>query len=339
MDLEMGILSPDTPGLVSSPVLSPDEQQNNHVELRAKVEAIKEQRSCSMAELARESGVPYGTFSQWVVGKYAGRVAAVDAKVERWLRNLEGARRAASVLPEAPGFVETPSSQAFFAAFEHAQYSPDLVVVTGAAGVGKTTAIMQYRAQWPNVWVLTGEPCISTPRMALDEVAELLSLSPGRSTHRISRSIVQRVRGTSGLIIVDEAQHLSTSTLEQLRTLHDLAGIGVVLAGNEKVHSRIEGGARTPEFAQLFSRIGMRVPRPKAAKGDIEALLDAWSVEGAAERRMLATIARKPGALRSMTKVLRIALMQAHAAEEKLSVRFIEAGWEHLSAQKLDLSS
>jgi len=333
---EVGIMTEATEPVPTGPALSPGEESARNEALRAEVRAVQAARACPMTEIAKQAGVPYGTLSQWINGNYAGRVRPIDDKVEVWLRTIDSAKRAQSVLPEAPSFVRTPAANRFFAAFEHAQHAPDLVVVSGAAGVGKTSAIFAYRAQAPNVWVITGEPCISTPRMMLDEVAELLGLSEGRSTHRISRSIVARMRGTRGVLIIDEAQHLNTPTLDQLRTLHDLAGIGVVLAGNERVHSRIEGGARRPEFAQLFSRVGMRVPQPKPSKGDIEALLDAWQVEGEAERKLLAVIARKPGALRSMTKVLRIATMQARAAGEALAPRFIEMGWEHLAAQKLD---
>jgi DNA transposition AAA+ family ATPase len=208
-------------------------------------------------------------------------------------------------------------------------------LITGAAGVGKTTAISSYRGRSNNVWVVTGEPSLSTPRMLLDEVADLLGVTEHRSTYRVSKAIVARLRGTRGLLIVDEAQHLNTATLDQLRTLHDLAGVGVALVGNERVSSRIEGGSRTPEFAQLFSRVGMRMSRAKPSKKDVEAVLDAWEVAEPAVRQLLATIARKPGALRSMVKVLRHATMQAAAAGEALSGRFVEMAWQRLAAQPL----
>ena len=50
---------------------------------------------------------------------------------------------------------------------------------------------------------------------------------------RLEAEIADRVRGTHGLLIVDEAQHLDTRALEVLRGLHDQAGIGLALMGNE----------------------------------------------------------------------------------------------------------
>ncbi len=334
----MGIITEASDPVPAGPALSPDEERARHDALRAEVKRVQEQRACPMTELARETGIAYGTFSQWIAGNYAGRIRHYDDRVERWLRGLDGAKRARGTLPEAPTFVRTPSAESFITAFEHAQHAPDLVVVSGAAGVGKTSSIMAYRAQAANVWVVTGEPCISTPRMILDEIAELLGLSEARSSHRLSRAIVARMRGTRGLLIVDEAQHLNTATLDQLRTLHDLGGIGVAFVGNERISSKIEGGARTPEFAQLFSRVGMRVPRPRALKGDIDLLLDAWGISGDPERRLLAAIAKKPGALRLMTKTLRIASMQARAADEGLSAEHIKRSVEHLTSRPMEVS-
>ena len=336
---EMGIVAVETVGAPAVAFLTPEAERARNEALRAEVIRVRELCGSTAAEIAREAGIAGSTFSAWLAGKYNGRVRNVDDDVERWLRNLDTAKQAAATLREAPGFIATPAAEKLFDAFSYAQHAPDLVVVSGAAGVGKTTAIGAYRARKPNVWVVTGEPCISTPRMMLDEIAELLGLSEGRSTHRISRSIVTRMRGTKGVLVVDEAQHLNTPTLDQLRTLHDLSGVGVVLVGNEKVQARIDGGARKSEFAQIFSRVGMRVPMPKALRADMDALLDAWGIKGADERKLLAAIASRPGALRVMTKTIRIADMQAGAAEEPLGVRHIKMAWEHLAAQKLDVAA
>ena len=241
----------------------------------------------------------------------------VDDDVERWLRNLDTAKQAAATLREAPGFIATPAAEKLFDAFSYAQHAPDLVVVSGAAGVGKTTAIGAYRARKPNVWVVTGEPCISTPRMMLDEIAELLGLSEGRSTHRISRSIVHanaRHQGCARRGRGSAPQHARRSTSSApFMTFPVWAWFS---SATRKCKSRIDGGARKSEFAQIFSRVGMRVPMPKALRADIDALLDAWGIKGADERKLLAAIASRPGALRVMTKTIRIADMQAGAAEE-----------------------
>ena len=67
--------------------------------------------------------------------------------------------------------------------------------------------------------------------------------------------IVQRLQGTKGLLILDEAQHLMLPALESLRSIYDTTECGLVLMGNEAVYSRLSG-RRSAEFAHLFSRVG-----------------------------------------------------------------------------------
>jgi DNA transposition AAA+ family ATPase len=113
----------------------------------------------------------------------------------------------------------------------------------------------------------------------------------------------------------------------------DQAGIGIALLGNETVYARLEGGTRAAQYAQLFSRVGMRLARPRALKGDIEKLLDAWEIGGREERALLLAIAKKPGALRNLTKVVRMAHMLAGAeGAERVAEAHLRMAWERLSS-------
>ena len=174
---------------------------------------------------------------------------------------------------------------------------------------------------------------MSTPRAVLEYLAEAIGVpSRGMSTQQLSRSLTRRMTGSQGLILIDEAQHLTSQTLDQLRMFYDLADVGMALMGNEAVHARLEGGARAAQFAQLFSRVGMRLARPRALKGDIEQLMDAWDIAGKGERALLVQIAKRPGALRNLTKVLRMAHMLGSAeGAEAVAETHISMAWERLS--------
>jgi len=73
-----------------------------------------------------------------------------------------------------------------------------------------------------------------------------------------------RLRDTHGLLVVNEAQHLTTKALEGLRSLRDATGTGLALVGSDKLYDRLTGGSRSSDFPQLFSRIGKRVRLPGA---------------------------------------------------------------------------
>jgi len=316
----------------AAPSLLTAEQQDA---VRDAVRQVMAAEAMTMTAVAKAAGIPYGTFSAWLGGTYQGRGERVADEAGRWLEARKVEQRTRALAPTAPEFLMTPSAEAFFGVFAHAQHMIDLVIISGGAGVGKTSAAEAYRARTPNTWVLTAEPCFSTPRMLLDDLAETLGISERYSAQKVSRAIVRRLRDCGGLLIIDEAQHLGTLALDQLRTIHDLAHVGVALVGNESVYARLEGAARTPAFAQLYSRVGMRLPRAKPVKRDIDALLDAWKVEGERERRLLHAIARKPGALRGMTKTLRMAHMLAGAEGAAMSEQYVLMAWQRLSNSDL----
>jgi DNA transposition AAA+ family ATPase len=153
---------------------------------------------------------------------------------------------------------------------------------------------------------------------------------------RRSATLMERVRGSGGLLIVDEAQHLSSGALDQLRTIHDLTKIGVAVAGNSEVFARIDGDGRKGLFAQFRSRIGMRLTRGKPLAADVEAMLDASGVTGAGERRLLRVVANKPGALRGVSKTLRVAHILAAGEGVPMTEAHLRAAAERLSHDGLN---
>lgn len=317
------------PSDVAEPNMSPEDIEA----VRARVRAVMAERKMAMTDVARQVGVPYGTFSSWMGGTYKGRNGHYAELTLHWLNGLEAADRTRALAPRAPAFVPTPTADAILATIEHAQYMPEMCVVTGAPGVGKTSTGRWYAARNPNVWLLTAEPAMSSPRALMDELAEAIGVQErGLSSQRLSRTLVRRMTGSNGLILIDEAQHLTSQTLDQLRMFHDLASVGIALMGNESVYARLEGGTRAAQYAQLFSRVGMRLQRPRALKGDVDKLLDAWEVGGKDERALLLAIAKKPGALRNVTKALRMAHMLAGAeGAEAVGEGHIRMAWERLS--------
>jgi DNA transposition AAA+ family ATPase len=299
--------------------------------LRARVRELAAQRGMTFADVSRLSGVAYATCYAFMNGKYSGQNARVAEKLDTWLTSIQEQTQARANAGALPSYVHTPTAAAFTGVLLHAQSVPDLVVITGGAGVGKTTAAREYQLRHPNVWLMTCEPACGSTHAMLEHLCETMGLSEN-ATNRRSRAIIRRVTNASGLIIVDEAQHLATQALDQLRTLHDKAGVGLALLGNEQVYSRLEGGGRRAEFAQLFSRVGMRIARARPLASDVDALLDAAGVEGKAERKLMRAVAAKPGALRGMSKTLRVAMMIASVENsETLTEQHLSDAWNRLS--------
>ena len=281
----------------------------------AAIEAVMERDKLSRKNLEALSGVPYGTLSSWLIGKYAGRSDEIAAKMQRWLDGYNQQRSTRSALPADPAFVMTKTASAFMAGLQMAQALGTMAVLSGGAGVGKTRSVCEYRRTTANVWVLTARADTATMGALREALCDALGISE-RIARRRADACIARVKDTGGLVVVDEAQHLSTEALELVRGIHDAAGVGVAVVGNETVYSKLEGRGRTPEYAQLFSRVGRRIRRPTSLNDDIDALVAAWGITDPAQARLLRAIGKKPGALRNIRMTMRQAHLLAMGEDE-----------------------
>lgn len=291
------------------------------VEAIERVRGLIEAGEAKQSRVAKEAGVSTSALSQVLAGTYAADPARIVERLSAWLSAREA--RAATRLPQAPGFVATATAQRVMAALAYAQMAADVAVIYGAAGVGKTMAVAEYARTHPSVWVAVMTPGHAGVTAALEEVAAAVGLKDiPQSPARIHREIVARVRETGGLIVVDEAQHLSVAALDALRSIHDAAAVGLALVGNDLIYTRMTGGSRAAYLDRLFSRIGKRVSIRKAQDADIEAVAKA---AGGEPWREVLEIGRQPGAIRAVVKVLRLAQMMAAAAGEALSAAHVAA--------------
>lgn len=301
--------------------------------IRAALEAALAEDGRPLSRVAPEIGVPYGTVSSWRGGTYAGNTKKVAIAVQAWLHSRTARARARAVLPAEPQFVMTRTASRIWDLLEFAQTTPTIGVVVGGAGVGKTRAFVAYQRQLPNtVWIATMQPLHTSMHAMLREITAALDLGfPGR-TFDMAHAVVRKMRGARGLLIIDEAQHLPADALDQVRSLADAAMTGVVLGGNRQLSARLGADRRQEQLAQIYSRIGMRLNLNRPLREDIRMLLDAWGLEAEDARDTAMAIALKPGAMRGMTHVLRVAFALARAnGEDKPGVQQIEAAWQQFA--------
>ncbi len=283
-------------------------------------------------KLSRESDVNHTALNQWFHGKYPGDNDEIERRLLVWLR-ARPSRDAANHL-RAPEWFSTPTAEKVLKSLQMCQVMANILCIYGGPGVGKTVTLNHFKRTSNAVWVATMKPSTASTVPALEEIAEAVGIRTRFSgARRISRGIYAKVEGTAGILIVDEAQHLSVSALEEIRAIHDATGIGLALVGNEAVYSRLTGGTRSSTFAQLFSRVGARLYLRKPVADDVEALAEAWKIGGSEEIEFLSLLASKPGALRSCTNTLKFAAVSREKGAV-LNVQHLRHAWANLGTQE-----
>lgn len=279
-------------------------------------------RSLSQNTAAREIGISASALSRFLSGTYGADDRAVATKAAAWLELVDQRDKLPAGMVAPTAFVRTPTGDLIISALEYGQLIGDLVLISGAPGVGKTTAMKHYRDARTNVWLATMSPDTKTPVPMLMEIGISLGLrSHSGGAAKMRRDISERIRDTGGLLILDEAQHLGTDALETARRIFDGTGTGLVYAGDDKLWEKV--GA----FPQLSSRIGRRVTITRTDPDDIRALTAALGVEGKEEREFLGKIARTHSGLRSIAKTVRLATIYAAGAGEGLAIDHLRTAW------------
>ena len=286
--------------------------------------------------MARDAGLSGSALSQWLHGKYQGDVPALEGRLVAWLADTQAS--ALEPCETAPVWVQTPTATAIEGALNYARNRPSIAVVYGGAGVGKTTTIGRYARESAGVWVWEASKSQRSMLEALRAIEEIMSgyRCEEKRSSTISRMIAQRLLWAPkpALLVVDEAQHLELDAVEELRSIHDSTGVGLVLSGNESVYTRLTGRTRRADFAQLFSRVGKRLRLDKPAPGDVTAILQAWRIQGTKERDLCQEIASKPGGLRGLVNVLVDAATAAQAMGRAVDLIALRAAWSDQGAMQ-----
>lgn len=328
--------------------LSPEEQQEqlgqresrlNERRLREGVESMRlhirdlVRVGYTQRDIARQAGVSETALSQFQNDKYPGDLRKLLKELEAWAAKV--GKGADDFLSIPTDWVETPTGRRIEQALAFAQSEPTIVVIYGNPGIGKTTSIARYERANVNVWVATCNPASGGLAATLQQVAGAVGLRGLPTTpYQLSCDIITKLRGTRGLLIVDESQDLSPQAYNQLRSIHDATGVGLCLCGNEEVYSKVTGRANRAYFAQLASRIGRRMQLRSVTPEDVDAFLAPWGITGGAEVEFAKHVALGAGGLRSLYQCLRQAHIAAHGAGRPIDVKLMRDARAALGADQ-----
>lgn len=292
--------------------------------------AIKEamaERGLSQAEVARQADVSPTTLSQFLSGSYRGDNEEIARKLTAWLDSLKSGDGLSEIIARVSTFTDTlPTTQRILGAAQLAKNAGLIVYVAGSSGVGKTEALKHFAKAVPAVWYCEFSKDTKSVYATLVEVAFAVGISqPALRPDHLRRDIVARIARTRGLLICDEAQNLSQNGFEEIRTLHDRSGVGVVFAGHldlaDKIASLPQLGGRA--FAPV--RIGSAKP------ADVDALLTSWGMNCKRTRDFLRPFARQSTGLRRIANAYKLAALYAAGKNEDVAFEHIQRAWNDLA--------
>lgn len=284
----------------------------------------------SQAVAARLIGISPTVVSQFLGGTYPGDVAGVASKVSAWLAMQERARAMAPGARQADTFAMTPVAQDILASLQmiQGQRKPAATMIAGAPGVGKTATILHFAATNPNVWVVT---CVNGAGRPIDLVKALargLGLSiVGLGVFDTIARIEDATARTRGMLILDEAQHLSKAALDTARGIYEQCGVHLALCGDLTLVPK------TDAMPQLNSRLLRPVEVRRVTADDVAMVAAQFGVIDDASVSRLCDVAAKNGRLRKVEKVLRHAAF-VMSGDEAPDLGAIEYAIAHFNDQE-----
>jgi len=298
-------------------------------EYREQVRRIRDEEELSWSDITQQSGIPPSTMSSWTDDKYPGDNCNIAQKVKLWLQSREEKAELISGLQTDPGFAHTGTAKTILNRLKFAQALGDFAVIGGVPGIGKTSAVIQYAATRPRVFVATMSPATRGVGTMLVEVLRSFGEKEPKGTPAtLAYRVIELVgRGRGALIVIDEAQNLTEQAIEQLRAIHDETGTGLALVGNEEVYTRLDGVGSKACFAQVASRVGIRFTQRGVKSGDVETICDGYDITDKACLNYLHKVAAKPGALRNVSKTIVLASLLANGNGDAIRFSHLKDAW------------
>lgn len=306
-------------------------------DLRPRIASIAEHNNWTKAETGRRIGMAESSFHQWLSGNLLGALENQNAMVQRWLDAVEDRSGLEAIMPESPPFLKTRAAVEIHRTLTLAQALPGFVTITLDAGRGKTVACREYQRIRPHVHLVTLHPKVKTVHGAMNQLARKMSVRVFNQAELVD-TIGERLAagGDGALLIVDEAQHADTESVNQFRYFSDNWKIGVALVGNAEIRKRMaQGGSNAASRDQILRRIDKNLKRDPGREQDVRAFIDAWGITEPSCVKFLFGIGMKGGALGQIDRTIRIAYMAGLGDGGTLERKHLEAAWKNRDVEDI----
>lgn len=288
------------------------------VELIGSIRIWMADKGYTQAALSRLARISASAFNQILKGVYATSPSPLLKSVESAIKHAE--ETSSDVVPA----VETSVYKLAQACCQSARRNRNFAVFTAYVGTGKTFSIKSYVAKHPNTHLIEATPTM-TPQSLIKHLAGVVAGFSGKgSIDDKFRAVIDALRNTDSLLIIDEAETLTAHQLHTLRRIRDLANVGIVLCGTEYLTGLIK--PLHGQFDQIRSRTGFWPETVKAiTEADAAALIQSgFGIEEVPDDVVTRLFAYSKGSARMLVEGL-IAAVQQFRKGNPLTVKLIDA--------------
>lgn len=232
---------------------------------------LKEQ-NLSISSAAKKLNYSPTMLSAILQGTYFGRTTSGERVLPK-LKEFLWLQKAREENPEV-GFLKTSVAKKIFEICNMARRDrKKIYLVAARSGCGKTISFKRF--QFENSGTMLIE-CFHNMgrRRLLQEIAQAAHLKPPQAFSPAFDKVVERLKASEELLIIDEASELNAGELKILRHLKDRTGIGMVISGTLALLKKLEDGAKE-DLEQLHDRIKIKVRIEGIKKEDAEMYIKA----------------------------------------------------------------
>lgn len=210
----------------------------------------------NQSAVARGTGVSPTAISQFLGGKYTGDNRKLAQKIQSYLQRQDERASYTEIFEKT---LDTNAVMRILQTARICHIQREIGVATGPAGAGKTRGVKLYAQQNPDAIFIEVLPYYSA-KYVMRDIHRQLGFNGKGTIIELSDQVIEKLKGSGRLLIIDEAEHLPYKALELVRRLHDLAGIGILLVGMTQLINNLKGDQ--DQFRQLYSRVGIHTIIP-----------------------------------------------------------------------------
>ncbi len=221
----------------------------------------------SQSKLALAARVSQSGINQILTGKYP---SPVTDKIKTMLDYIDREGKRDNSVSDV--VIKTSVYNNVYAACTRAHHQRMSACISAVVGTGKTVALNAYAAEHPNTLVINCTPDMNASVLA-NQLVKVSGAAVSTSNRHSSGTkaekidaVINQLTGSDALLVIDEAETVSAQTLEYVRRVSDLANIGVVYAGTDRLQPLLR--PRNGRFAQIGSRITFWPPVIKGIEAD-----------------------------------------------------------------------